>query len=169
MRQLHNKQLSRSPFWISLVLATCVLGQSNLNSRRLTSSDLSWLPAALKTTISISFQDAPLEQALHMIAVKGDLRLSYNRDQLPTDKNVTLQLAQVPALEALLQVAELTRTEVMLTNGEHLAIVPAETRPGIVKGLILDKDTGQPPLLPIRQGDFQFTRFHRGTTPCNSR
>jgi hypothetical protein len=98
----------------------------------------------VKATISVSFRDVPLEEALHMVAVKGDLRLSYNRDQLPTAQNVTLQLSQVPALEALLQVAELTRTEVMLTNGEHLAIVPAETRPGIIMGLVLDRDTGQP-------------------------
>ncbi|MFC1535712.1 SBBP repeat-containing protein, partial [Candidatus Neomarinimicrobiota bacterium] len=109
-----------------------------------TSIDLDWVPEALKTPISVSFRDARLEEALHMIAVKGDLRLSYNRDQLPAEQNVTLQLTDIPALEVLLQVTELTRTEVVLTNGEHLAIVPAETRPGIVMGLIVDQNTGKP-------------------------
>jgi outer membrane receptor protein involved in Fe transport len=126
-----------------LFLTTLALGQSNPNSRRLTSSDLSWLPAAVKTTISVSFRDAPLEEALHIIAVKGDLRLSYNRDQLPKGQNVTLQLNEVPALEALLQVAALTSTEVLLTNGEHLAIIPAIPRPGIIRGVVLDGANGR--------------------------
>jgi hypothetical protein len=134
---------SQITLWIILILATSVAGQSNPNSRRLASSDLDWVSEALKTPVSVSFQDAPLEEALHMIAIRGDLRLSYNRDQLPADQRVTLQLTQIPALEALLQVAELTRTEVLLTNGEHLAIVPAVPQPGIIRGLIHDRETGE--------------------------
>ncbi|MFC1547815.1 TonB-dependent receptor domain-containing protein [Candidatus Neomarinimicrobiota bacterium] len=132
------------PLWMIFALATCVVGQSHPNSRRLASSDLEWVSEALKTPVSVSFRDTPLEEALHMIAVKGDLRLSYNRDQLPMEQQVTLELMAVPALEALLQVTELTRTEIMLTNGVHLAIVPATLRPGIIQGMVFDGATGEP-------------------------
>ena len=144
MRHISNRTSPQVSGWIVLLLTTCIVGQSNPSSRRLSEADLSWLPAGMKATISVSFYDVPLEEALHMIAVKGDLRLSYNRDQLPSEQNVTLELLQVPALEALLRVTEITRTEVLLTNGEHLAIVPAEPRPGIMRGMVMNRDTGEP-------------------------
>ncbi|UCH61923.1 MAG: TonB-dependent receptor [Fidelibacterota bacterium] len=141
---MHIKTLSLTSILLVYLSGINLTGQSNHNSRHLSHSDLRWVPASLMATITIDFDDTPLDQALHMLAMKGDLKLSYNRDQLPLDKRISLQLESVSAMEALLRVAELTGTEVVMTNGQHLAIVPAIPRPGSVRGLVIDMETGEP-------------------------
>ncbi|UCD38199.1 MAG: TonB-dependent receptor, partial [Fidelibacterota bacterium] len=138
------KSVSRILVLLCFLLSTVLVGQSDSRSRRLTRADLEWVPAYLRTPITTSMQDTPLDQALFIVATEGDFRLSYNIDQLPLDQKISLELTDVPVLEVLLRVAELTGTEVVMTNGQHLAVVPAIKQPGSIKGLIRDRATGQP-------------------------
>ncbi|UCH10724.1 MAG: TonB-dependent receptor [Fidelibacterota bacterium] len=144
MKHIHCKYSIKAPLWIMLLLAASLAGQSNPGPRRLTRADLERVPAALIMSISVAFDETPLDQALHMLAVEGDFQLSYNMDQIPVHRRITLQLTNVPALEALLRVAEMTGIDVVMTNGQHLALVPTRPRPGSIAGQVMNSETGEP-------------------------
>ncbi|UCH10723.1 MAG: TonB-dependent receptor [Fidelibacterota bacterium] len=140
---MHLKRWSRT-LLLFLLLSTILAGQSSPKPRLLSRLDLVWVPTSLLKTISLSLQDIPLEQALELFAEEAGFQVSYNRDRIPMDRKVTLSVENEMALVALFQLAEMTGTEVVLTNGRHLALVPLIARPGSIKGRVTDVETGEP-------------------------
>jgi hypothetical protein len=83
-------------------------------------------PAALDNMITAQVEQIHFEEALLLIAREGNLGLSYNHAQLPLNQLVSLDLADVPVLEALFLLLEQTGTELVITEKGQIAIVPGE-------------------------------------------
>ena len=84
------------------------------------------VPKALGNYISIKADEITFEKALLLIAIKGNLRLSYNRSRLPMNQMISLHLYNAPALEALLSILNQTNTELVITQNGQLAVVARE-------------------------------------------
>jgi hypothetical protein len=123
---------------------TTLAGQSRSNPRRLSRIDLMWVSPSLTKTISLHLQDVPLEETLQLLSDEAGFQVSYNRDRLPMDQKITLEVNDEMALVALFQIAEMTGTEVVTTNGHHVALVPPMTRPGSIKGMVTNMETEDP-------------------------
>ncbi|MFC1535710.1 hypothetical protein ACFL32_00945 [Candidatus Neomarinimicrobiota bacterium] len=85
-------------------------------------------PAALANMITVQVEQINFEEALLLIAREGKLGLSYNHSQLPLQQSVSLELADVPVLEALYSLLEQTGAELVITEKGQIAIVPGEQR-----------------------------------------
>jgi outer membrane receptor for ferrienterochelin and colicin len=101
------------------------------------------VPKSLLTIISIELEEVPFEEALSIISEKSNIKLNYNESRLPIDKKISLKMENVKAVKVLLQVLKMTETELIISNGGQLAIVPSkyQQRIGKVKGQVLDKET----------------------------
>lgn len=105
------------------------------------------VPKSLLTRVSVELEDVTFENALAVISKKGNFQLSYNRARIPVSKKITMEMKNVFALEALLEVLERTNTKLLVTNEGHIAIVSASSdnvNKGVIKGKVLDAQTGQP-------------------------
>jgi hypothetical protein len=108
------------------------------------------IPQSLQKIISLTLENASLEEALTRVARIGNVKLNYNRDRIPLTKNISLQLKDVTAYEALEKILEDTGAELLITAGGQLAVVPvkisdnreAEPQTGIVQGLVSDYGSG---------------------------
>ncbi|MEE9465485.1 MAG: TonB-dependent receptor, partial [Candidatus Neomarinimicrobiota bacterium] len=124
-----------------LLFISSLLGQT---STRITGKALSNVPAPLRTPITLRLDEIPFEQALEEISLAGGFELSYNRDRLPIDQLISLDVTDVSALKVLQRVNEQTRTELVMTISGHFAIVPAPPRPGFIRGQVIDSESGKP-------------------------
>jgi hypothetical protein len=102
------------------------------------------IPAQLQTPISVELDEVPFAQALTIIEGKGNLKLNYNRDRMPVDRKVTVKMQAVPVIKPLLKILNDTRTELVITAGEQLAIRPAANPHREIVGSVVDRQTGQP-------------------------
>lgn len=156
-----------------LLLISSLLGQSP--ARRITGSRFQEIPVPLQTQITLKLEDMPFEQALTEISLAGGFELSYNRDRLPMDQLISLDVTNVSALQVLQLVNKRTRTDLVMTTQGNFVIVPASFRPGFIRGQVTDKGTGKPLrgvsvlLLESYQGDatdqmgrFEITRVAPG-------
>ncbi|MEE9465487.1 MAG: TonB-dependent receptor [Candidatus Neomarinimicrobiota bacterium] len=124
-----------------LLFISSLLGQT---STRITGKALSNMPPVLRTPITLALDEVPLEQALEEISLAGGFELSYNRDRLPIDQPISLDVTDVSALKVLQRINEQTRTDLVLTNFGTIAIVPAPPRPGFIRGQVIDMESGKP-------------------------
>ena len=102
------------------------------------------VPQTLLTKISVEFNGTSLEDALFVIADKGNLKLNYNSNRLPVNKKVSLKMENVTAIKALLKILNVTGAGLVLTNGGQLAITPKSESQGQIKGIITDKKSHEP-------------------------
>ena len=86
--------------------------------------------ASLQEIISIDLKDVSLEDALAILSRKGNFKLNYNRDRIPIRKKVTLHLVDVPAAVALEKVLNMTGTELSVTAGGQLMVMPSRQKSG---------------------------------------
>ncbi len=106
------------------------------------------VPKSVLTTVSIDLVDVPFEAALAEIARKGNFSLNYNRSRIPVDMRMTVRMADVHALEALIFVMEKTGTELLVTSEGQLAIVPSmvaksQQPTGTLSGFVRDHSDGE--------------------------
>jgi len=109
------------------------------------------IPASLLKEISVHLDNEPFEFALEDISRKGLVNLSYNRDLLPLETKVSVNLDDVYVLKALIAVMEQTSTMLQITESGALAIIPvpqtsqsedSKAENGIIAGSIIDGMTG---------------------------
>ena len=98
--------------------------------------------------ISIDLEDVPFEVALATIAAEGKFSLNYNRSRIPVDEKMTVRMADVHALEALIYVMEKTGTELVVTNDGQVAIVPSRSanqpqNTSTLAGFVRDRSDGE--------------------------
>ena len=106
------------------------------------------VPKSVLTVVSIDLEDVPFETALTEIARQGNFSLNYNRSRIPVDMRMTVRMADVHALEALIHVMEKTGTELLVTSEGQLAIVPSMAAKGqqptsTLSGFIRDRSDGE--------------------------
>jgi len=107
------------------------------------------VPKSLLRIISVDLDNVPLEKALLVIAEKGKFELNYNRSRIPVNKNVSVKMDNVPAIEVLNKILRDTGTELAITEGGQFAVIPAKNqsleqqkiRRGKIKGQVLDRET----------------------------
>ncbi len=130
-----------------LLFGTSLFPQQTNSFIRIDSTGGPNIPKALLTKITLSLNKVPLEKALNVISEKGKFTLSYNRGRVPFRKKVSVKMANVHALAALLHVLRQTGTALMVSKDGQLALVPANKklrRQGKIKGRVLDKETRGP-------------------------
>ena len=113
------------------------------------------IPTALIQTVTVDFKNITLEKALSTLANQNNLRLNYNREKLPLNETVTLQLSNVYLIEALMSILETTGTKLYFSPEGQLVLEgggsskPSDNKSnsrisGKITGLILDAATGEP-------------------------
>ena len=134
---------------MSVTLAFC--GYSFAQAPSFVEIDGRRVPKSLLTVISIELKDVPFEQALAVLAEKGNIKLSYNRNRIPVHKKVSLKMENARALEALIDVLKKTGTKLLITQEGQLAVVPdrepqhlpSKRRKVKITGQVIDGETGE--------------------------
>lgn len=133
---------------IAALVVLSVLSDTSSAQPSLIELDGLSVPKAVLTIVSIDLVDVPFEAALVDIAQKGNFELNYNRSRIPVDMRMTVRMADVHALEALIFVMEKTGTELLVTSEGQLAIVPSRGAKGkrqtsTLSGFIRDGKDGE--------------------------
>jgi len=112
------------------------------------------IPKVLLNKISVSLEDVSFQHALSTIADKGELKLNYTKNVLPKDEEISLNLENVYAVEALFAILSDANLGLSITEGGHLVIVPdhkiispaeeIQFLSGKVYGIVSDNKTGEP-------------------------
>jgi hypothetical protein len=103
------------------------------------------VPNAALTRVTLKLDKVTLEEALAIISEKGSLKLNYNRNRLPLNKKVSIDVKDEPILQTLLTVLHETGTGLRIMAGGHFAIIPFKTKTyGKISGRVIDADTRQP-------------------------
>ncbi len=103
------------------------------------------LPRGLLTHISLDLYDISLEASLTNISSKGNFGLSYNRNRIPVQQKISVNMNDVRALDALLYVLEKTDTELHITEKGQLVVVPSTGKHhrSTISGFVRDRDDGE--------------------------
>ena len=103
------------------------------------------LPESLFTVVSVDLRDVSFEEAISTIASLGGFALSYNGDRVPVEQRVSVRGSDVEAVEALLQVLEMTGTELLVTRDGQLVVRPsaAEARTSTLSGFVRSRADGE--------------------------
>ncbi len=102
------------------------------------------IPEGIYKEISIHLKEVSLKEALIEISSKCDVVLNYTDDFLPLEKNVSINMDDTPAIEALMKVLNETGTGLIVTASSQLIIVPIEEKRGTIEGTVIDKETKEP-------------------------
>lgn len=110
------------------------------------------VPKPLLRIISVDLDNIPLEKVLSVIAEKGNFELNYNRSRIPVNKNVSVKMTNVPAIQVLNKILKDTGTELAITAAGQFAVIPAKNqspekqkiRRGKIKGQVIDRETKEP-------------------------
>ncbi|MDZ7723263.1 MAG: DUF2012 domain-containing protein [candidate division KSB1 bacterium] len=108
------------------------------------------MPSGMQKKIAVNFKNETFEDALSIISREADMMINYNRDDLPLDSKISLEMYDVLALEAIVNVLKKTNTALHFTSAGQVAIVPAADAPagrsrrGTVKGKVADASSGEP-------------------------
>lgn len=145
-----KSKLNRVAFSASMILLFLnytLLAQQKDSFIKLQQLDGRNVPKSLLTVVSLDLETVPLEQALTTVAAEGNFKLNYNRNRIPINQTVSLNVENAYALEALLEILQKTRTELLITREGQLVIVPARPKPdgaGVIKGQVVDAATKSP-------------------------
>ncbi len=136
---------------LSLLSTTSTAYQST-EKARIESEIAGKIPVSLLNIVSVDLEDVDFETALKTIAEKGKFKLSYNRDRIPLEKEVSLKMDEVAAVEALIKILRDTNTGLIITKKGDIAVVPyAENtfienkkNVSVVTGIVSDLTSGEP-------------------------
>jgi len=111
-------------------LALCLLGgprAAQAQSRVIAAADSSARPEregnVLSRLVSVDFDDLPLGLALHLIAQKGNLRLSYSSDVVPVARRVSVSRERAPVGEVLREALVNTQVDPVVTPSGYVVLV----------------------------------------------
>jgi hypothetical protein len=97
---------------------------------------------------SFDFDNIPFEQALHMLAEKGEVQFYYDRSQIPSDTKIYLREENEIIFNVLLRLLDMAGTELSVLDNGQMVIEPANQKTpqqkGIITGRVLDGATGEP-------------------------
>ena len=85
------------------------------------------VPKSLMTEITVQFNKVPFGDVLSILEEKGNFQLNYNNDRLPLRKLVTINMKNVPALDALRKILKDTGTAMTVTKDGQIAIIPGKS------------------------------------------
>jgi len=117
---------------LPLFLQSNNYAQSNQDSIKTTSIEF------LNKIISIQKTETTFEEVLNEISKEGNIKFNYNRNRIPLEAVITVIIDSKPVHEVLSYVLNLTSTELEITSGNQLLIVPSGFNE-ILKGRILGK------------------------------
>jgi outer membrane cobalamin receptor len=109
--------------------------------------DFNWqsIPAFLTDSVSVDLNRVTYGEALRIISEMGNFKLNYNRNRIPVDQIVTLEMEDVPVFEILFVLLQRTRTTLIVTPDEELALVPStRAHNASVSGRVLDSVSKKP-------------------------
>jgi outer membrane receptor protein involved in Fe transport len=95
-------------------------------------------PESLSKIISLKIIDKSFEEALENISEQVEVKFNYNRSRIPLQKKITVVIENESALNILNYILNLTSTEIRITSGDQLLIVPSGFNK-ILKGRIIGK------------------------------
>jgi len=107
-------------FIILLCITSLVRGQDQLAAANMKDLYGRKIPRALLQTVSVNFHNTPLENALTTISEQSNVKLNYNREKLPLQEPITLQMENVYAIEALLSIFKKTGTQIFFSSEGQL-------------------------------------------------
>ena len=130
-------------FLIILATSSSLFSQINSSYIEMDQYPGQKVPKSLLTKISINLNQVSFEKALETISEKGNFKLNYNRNRIPVEKTVSVNMENVYAMEALLHILKKTGTQLNITKEGNLAIVPLKNdkiTKGIIKGRVIDSE-----------------------------
>jgi len=145
--KIHSLKIVNSTFLFFFVFTINLFAQNRSSFFEIDQYAGQKIPKSLLNEVSIFLINVPFEEALNVISEKGEFKLNYNRNRIPVKKPVSISMANVAALEALLHILEKTKTQLTITKEGNLAIVPLKNKGNIIgsiKGRIIDKETREP-------------------------
>jgi outer membrane receptor protein involved in Fe transport len=77
----------------------------------------------LSRLVSVDFDDLPLGLALHLIAQKGNLRLSYSSDVVPVARRVSISRERAPVGDVLREALVNTHVDPVVTPSGYVVLV----------------------------------------------
>jgi outer membrane receptor protein involved in Fe transport len=111
-------------------LALCLSGGPSAaqgQSRVIAAVDSSVRPEregnVLSRLVSVDFDDLPLGLALHLIAQKGNLRLSYSSDVVPVARRVSISRERAPVGDVLREALVNTHVDPVVTPSGYVVLV----------------------------------------------
>jgi TonB-dependent receptor len=128
-----------------IIFVLQLFAQNDLQSVELNAENLKNVPLELLNNVSLHIEDASFEVALNEIAQKGDIQLNYNRNSLPLEAEVSVDIENGKTIEVLLAILEQTSTKLQITKSGTLIIVPIEKDEikGKIKGTVIDANSGE--------------------------
>ena len=109
--------------------------------------DYSDVPEILLQKISIHLNNVTFESVLDSISTKSDVQLNYNRNRIPVEQVVSVNMKNERVVDVLRYVLDLTNTELRVSSGKQVLIVPAEVDKnlkGRIYGTIISSDNKRP-------------------------
>jgi outer membrane receptor for ferrienterochelin and colicin len=100
------------------------------------------IPMSLNEVISIDLNNVSLEKALLIIAEKGKFGLSFNRNDIPVSKKISIKMENIKVIKALEKVLMETGIECVIVKGGLFAIVPGEKikhKSGTIRGVVSER------------------------------
>jgi len=122
----------------AFLLSFLILFLSNSSAQSIKDSVKSVYPKSLNKTISLNIIDKSFEEALTSISDQAEIKFNYNRNRIPLDKKITVMIDKDSAINVLKYILNLTSTELRLTSGNQILIVPSNFNQ-ILKGKIFGK------------------------------
>jgi hypothetical protein len=110
-------------------------------------SDDSDIPALLLKKISIHLNNVPFETILDTIARKGDVQLNYNRNRIPVEQLVSINMENKKVVDILQYVLDITNTELRVSSSNQVLIVPAnidKNLKGRIYGVVISSTNKRP-------------------------
>lgn len=109
--------------------------------------DDSNVPDILLQRISIHLDNVTFETALDHIVVKGDIQLNYNRNRIPVDQVISIDMENERVVDVLRCLLDMTYTELRISSGNQILIVPADidkNLKGRIYGTVINSENQRP-------------------------
>ncbi|UCD37459.1 MAG: TonB-dependent receptor [Fidelibacterota bacterium] len=128
-----------------MLLVSPAISEADFGSTLIAEYNRQSIPASLMDSISVDFDRLAFGEALKIIADKGNFKLNYNRNRIPVNHSVTLEVEHAPAFEILFGLLQQTKTTLIVTPDEELAVVPARrVFNASLSGQVLNSETKKP-------------------------
>jgi TonB-dependent starch-binding outer membrane protein SusC len=141
-----------------------VHAQSSVYSDDFLSSNMTQVRslANLNMTVTVSFQQTPVLEALAALAAQGDLVLNYNKRSLKEDVTISRQIDGISLFDALQIVTEDADIHFYITDSGQLILTPNElpSNTGTLTGRVVDADNNE----PLLGTTIYIPELERGTT-----
>ena len=88
--------------------------------------DDSNIPVFLLQKISIRLSNTTFETVLNSISGKSNIQLNYNRNRIPVEQVISVDMENIRVVDVLRYVLDITNTELRVSSGNQILIVPAD-------------------------------------------